>query len=67
MSLFFFLGGGGGGAVQLCVQGSSVGVGDKKRKIAVYKYNWGIKLAIHDISQNSVKVSYVTFFMIIIP
>ena len=22
--------------------------------IAVYKYNWGIKLAIHDISQNAV-------------
>ena len=51
----------------LVVSGSSVGVGDRMRKIAIYKYNWGIKVAIHDVSQNSVKVSYVTFFMIIVP
>ena len=42
-----------GVGVQLCVQ--VWGVGNRMRKIAVYKYNWGIKLAIHDISQNSDK------------
>ena len=53
-----------GGSAIVC---SSVGVVDRMRKNVVYKNNWGIKVAIHDISQNSVEVSYVTFFMIIIP
>ena len=56
MSLFVYVcvGGGAGGTI-VCW---SVGVGDRMRKIAVYKNYWGIKLAIHDISQNSVKVNY---------